>query len=218
VDRVSGECSAAFVKCIAEVRVPGTNAGGIRSPHERSDMRGDSRRDRPGCRFAHPGYGAVASHGSAFSRHDLPELCIVIALRKREGAGNTGCWPHPRALRAKKLCISRTQATTGQPGQPAFPARWVTAYTSSPRRAGLSSRRRLARSSPRSLIPASGDRDPTISPSAPARLVCRAQPRPPHPASRFVTNGQTPLLPRQDGATIRLICTSDKANYFRMPP
>src|SRR5579871_2598197 len=53
-----------------------------------------------------------------------PEFFNQPALFKPEGAGNTGCWPHPRALRAKKVCILRTQATTGQPKQPAFPAQW----------------------------------------------------------------------------------------------
>jgi len=49
--------------------------------------------------------------------------------------------------------------------------------------------------------------DPSVGGSGPydfAVRVLRASsvarnPRPPHPASRFVTNGQTPLLPRRDG-------------------
>src|SRR6185437_4032062 len=53
------------------------------------------------------------------------------------GAGRT------RAPCVQGKCTLRTQATTGQPEQPAFPARWFTAYTWSPRSAGLVSLRRL---------------------------------------------------------------------------
>jgi len=42
-------------------------------------------------------------------------------------------------------------------------------------------------SSHASLIPASGDQDHTISPSAPTRFVSRAPTRPSHPAPRVVT-------------------------------
>src|SRR5690242_1615794 len=56
---------------------------------------------------------------------NLPELCIVLVPLDREGAGNAGCWPHPRALRAKNVCTLRTQETTGQPEQPALPAQWA---------------------------------------------------------------------------------------------
>ena len=55
------------------------------------------------------------------------------------------------------------------------------AYTCSPRCTGLFSHRRAANVSQR-LIPASGDRDHTISPYAWAALVLRGSKRPPHPA------------------------------------
>jgi len=100
-----------------------------------------------------------------------PGLAPVVALEIGEGAGNAGCRPHPRALRAKKVHL-RTQATTGQPDQPAFPARWFTAYTWSPRSTGLVSLRPPGLSAcrpqgrhrlTRGLAPASGRRDRTIS-------------------------------------------------------
>jgi hypothetical protein len=46
-----------------------------------------------------------------------------------------------------------------------------------------------------------------------APLVSRRRPRPPHPASRFVTT-RTPLVSRQDTRTIRLILPSEKRKYF----
>ncbi len=104
-------------------------------------------------------------HDSVFSRHEVPELCIIVALQEDGRAQGTPDAGRTREPCVQKRCTLRTQATTGQPGQPAFPARWVTAYTSSPRRAGLSSRRPAGRLT-RRLTPASGGRDPTISPSA----------------------------------------------------
>src|SRR6516165_8700960 len=53
-----------------------------------------------------------------------PSNASSVPSEKSEGAGNAGCWPHPRGLACKGMCISRTQATTGQPEQPAFPAQW----------------------------------------------------------------------------------------------
>src|SRR6185295_4666904 len=91
-----------------------------------------------------------------------PSLASALYPRNQEGAGNAGCWPHPRALRAKGSALLRTQAATGQPGQPAFPARWFTAYTWSPRCPALLSHRHPAKR-PQNLIPASGDRYNTIS-------------------------------------------------------
>jgi hypothetical protein len=42
----------------------------------------------------------------------------------KEGAGNAGCWPHPRTLRAKEVHFAHA-SDTGQPEHPAFPARWL---------------------------------------------------------------------------------------------
>ena len=79
----------------------------------------------------------------------------------------------PASLACRKVCTLRTQATTGQPEQPAFPAQWVTAYTWSPRCAQLFGHRRLTFVT-QDLIPASGDRDRTTSPSASAAFVSRS--------------------------------------------
>src|SRR5581483_2529851 len=61
------------------------------------------------------------------------------------GRGEHRMLAAPAGLACKENCALRTQATTGQPGQPAFPAQWVTAYTWSPRCTGLSGHRRLAK-------------------------------------------------------------------------
>jgi len=88
--------------------------------------------------------------------------------RSKEGAGDAGCWPHPWPASNKK---SWRQVPQVQPEQPAFPARCVTAYTCSPRCAGLFGHRRSRDHHPASLTPASGCQDHTPSPSAPMMPV-----------------------------------------------
>ncbi len=88
-----------------------------------------------------------------------------------------------------------------------------TAYTWSPRSTGLVSLRRLALVTP-GLIPASGNRDRTISPSATCASSLRTS-RPSHPAPRQVTIGRNAPLAGRDGRNIHLILSSEKANYFR---
>ena len=70
------------------------------------------------------------NHTSAFSRHELSELCSSFRPHFAEGAGKAGCRLHPWA-RCNKKHRGRTTGVTGN--NPAFPARWVTAYTCSPR-------------------------------------------------------------------------------------
>jgi hypothetical protein len=91
----------------------------------------------------------------------------------------------------------KTQAavTTGLAGQPAFPAQWVTAYTRSPRGAGLSCPRR-SRDHLATLASASGGRDHAISPSASATFVRRAVRVHRIPAPRIVTIGRNVPLHR----------------------
>src|SRR5689334_18453324 len=87
----------------------------------------------------------------------------------------------------------RTQAavTTGTPDIPAFPARWFTAYTCSPRGAGLVSPRRAERNVSPALDLSVGRPGPHdfARPRWPA-FVSREPSRPSHPASRFVTIGR----------------------------
>src|SRR6185437_4024309 len=76
---------------------------------------------------------------------NAPEFCIVRGLPKIGGRRECRMQAAPVSLACKESCTLRTQATTGQPNQPAFPARRFTAYTWSPRSAGLVSLRRLAK-------------------------------------------------------------------------
>ena len=80
---------------------------------------------------------------------------------------------------------ARTQVDTGTPNMPALPAQWFTAYGVLSSASGLFSHRRLPITahqtrrtdiaSSANLIPASGDRDHTLLPSAPARFVVAHQ-------------------------------------------
>src|SRR6201986_1610593 len=51
---------------------------------------------------------------------NCPSFVQFIVTLNREGAGNAGCWPHPRALRAKEMHFAhasnvRAAGTTGTP-------------------------------------------------------------------------------------------------------
>src|ERR1043165_5788557 len=90
-----------------------------------------------------------------------PSSASSLTLEEQEGAGNTGCWPHPRALRAKNVCTLRTQATQVQPGKRHSLRNGFTAAPCSPRCTGLVSHRRLASIVSQGLTPASGGQDHT---------------------------------------------------------
>jgi hypothetical protein len=95
-----------------------------------------------------------------------------MALYNEEGAGNAGCWPHPRVLRAKEMHFAHASNHRAAE-QPAFPAQWCYGlYALSPV-SGLDSHRR-SRLVTRSLISASGDQDHATSPSASAAFVSRS--------------------------------------------
>src|SRR4051812_482 len=73
----------------------------------------------------------------------------------------------PASLACKEAAQLRTQATQVQPEQPAFPAQWFYGlYVISSVRRAVWPPSPLAKPPARNLIPASGDRDRTISPSA----------------------------------------------------
>ena len=66
-----------------------------------------------------------------FSRRGLrPSSADFVTLFETEGAGKAGCWPHPWPPCVKKCTGQEPQV---RPEHPAFPARWFTAYTRSPR-------------------------------------------------------------------------------------
>ncbi|SRR5579871_181376 len=73
------------------------------------------------------------THASAFSRLVSPELFVSVTLfEKCRGHGEGRVAAAPGAPAQKEICASAK--TTGTGGYtPAFPARWFTAYTRSPR-------------------------------------------------------------------------------------
>ncbi len=90
----------------------------------------------------------------------MPERCIASRPSKSRGRRECRMLAAPAGPCVQRKCTLRTQATTGQPGQPAFPARWFTAYTRSPRCALLFSHRRFPGSSPAKLDSSIGESGP----------------------------------------------------------
>jgi hypothetical protein len=88
----------------------------------------------------------------AFSRHDLPEFCKTSPSKPGGRREHRMHQSHPRLRISKKR---HRYADT-----PALPAQWFTAYTCSPRRTGLVSRRRLSRTSCEKLDPSVGGSGP----------------------------------------------------------
>jgi hypothetical protein len=121
----------------------------------------------------------------------------------------------PASLACKGKCTLRTQATTGQPQQPAFPAQWFYGlYVIS------SVRRALWPPSPacfvtRKLDSSVGESGPHDFAVRVARFVVRAFASIASRTPRLVTIGRNAPLARRDGAKIRMICASEKAKYFR---
>src|SRR5882757_9903257 len=111
---------------------------------------------------------------SAISRRDAPEACVGWPPSRGERAQGK---PGARCTRGP-VCnyywAKGTRAYRFSGGNPAFPARWVTAYSALSRVTGLSChphpRKVLL---PANLTPASGCQDHTASPSATAALVIR---------------------------------------------
>jgi hypothetical protein len=111
----------------------------------------------------------------AFSRHQMPELCKDFrppGRKRAQGKPDARC---TRGLVCWFVQRKRTRAYRSSGGNPAFPARWVTAYfvlspvtgflaTVIPEKLGFS----------RNLAPAPGRQDHTTSPYALATLVSRS--------------------------------------------
>ena len=111
-----------------------------------------------------------------------PRFAVYCRPRKEEGAGKAGCALHPRS-RVQNCTKKRTRAYRSSGGIPAFPARWFTAYTYSPRRSGFACHRRRRNYFRRldANLEASGPHDFAV------RSNCARQSqlsRPPHPTAR----------------------------------
>ena len=153
-----------------------------------------------------------------------PESCFVIVPLDQEGAGNTGCWPHPRALRAEKDAFCARKQRQGSRNDPAFPAQWFYGlYVVSSARRALWPPSLLAKRLARNLIPASGDRDRTISPYAtmPSSTHVKRAGHPrvhriPLPTS--VTIAIRPSQRRRDGQSKSQTYEKRKTDIFRGSP
>jgi hypothetical protein len=90
----------------------------------------------PGLRRDDSRYVArLVSHASAFSRHLCPSLALRSAALNQRAQGKPGA-DRTHGSRVVKNAGGRTTGVTGN--NPAFPARWVTAYfVLSPARLGL---------------------------------------------------------------------------------
>jgi hypothetical protein len=142
--------------------------------------------------------GGIASRSRGMN---LSGSCTIITLEETEGAGNTGCWPHPRALRAKKMHFAhasndRAAGTTGVPCAMA-----LRRITRSPRCPGFFSHRRAA-IRPAALDPGIGGSGPHAFAVRPRSARQAKRKRPSHPAPRVVTVAIRPPGEQRDGATI----------------
>ena len=71
-----------------------------------------------------PSRVTTMEYEAAISRHDLPEVCILVCPRNSEGAGKTGCLLHPRS-RVRFAQTKRHTSIQGSGSIPAFPAQWL---------------------------------------------------------------------------------------------
>ena len=141
-----------------------------------------------------------------------PGLCKSLVPPGREGAGNAGRPMRPIAACAMVVRSAHALVRSHR-NHPAFPAQWFYGLYRALPGDRLSCHRRLRKSLPANLTPASGRQDHTTSPSASSTRPSSAPPRPPHPAPRFVTLRNAPRLER-DGQGYRLICDFGKSEYF----
>ena len=126
-------------------------------------------------RTGSPACAGDDSCGGDATSHSRDTICSSLTLRSalslEEGAGKAGCRSHPWAPSNGDKLGGRTTGVTGN--NPAFPARWVTAYfVLSPARLGLlvTALARCFRIFARGHLPL-GRQDHTTSPSASRALV-----------------------------------------------
>jgi hypothetical protein len=177
----------------------------------------------------------------AFSRHDLPEVCVSLSLNQ-EGAGNAGCTLHPRSR--AQICAKNTHTSIQvQRRRSDIPcAMALRLMTRSPRGVGLSCPRRLriaGSSAPGRADLPSADLTPTAEASGPHDFTVRFSiarqhalgsltgrktrpavpiartmpPRPPHPIPTFGNDGQRPFLRNRMAGVVKVICPTSKGEF-----
>jgi len=157
-------------------------------------------------------------HAPAFSRHQLPELCITHRPRKiEEGAGKAGCRPHPWPASNKKSWRQSPQAWPNI--RPSLRDGFNGVLRALPgNRAFLLPS--SARSSLADLTPASGCQDHTTSPCARAPFVrtkIRAQ-RLASIAARLTSGDDWPKRPsssRRDAGIMHIILKNGSRIFLR---
>ena len=142
---------------------------------------------------------------------NVPELCIVLVPRTVRGRREDRMLVAPAASCAK-VESTRVRNHRLNRSDPAFPARMVLrlirALLGVPGLLATVARNHLA-----SLIPASGDQDHALSPSASFIARQARSKRPSHPVSTFVTT-HTPLGSRRDVRSEPYISEKRKRNIF----
>src|SRR5450756_3085087 len=122
---------------------------------------------------------------SAFPRRDAFGACVDCPppkTKRAQGKPGARC---TRGLVCKVHKRMRTRAYRSSGGNPAFPARWFTAYSALSLVTGLSCHHRPQEILlPANLTPASGRQDHTASPSADSGVRLSPPLRPPHPTAR----------------------------------
>ena len=139
----------------------------------------------------------------------------LLALRS-EGAGKTGCAPHPRSRVPMHMAKTHTsiQVRREHPGLPCTMALRLT--SSSSRRTALLPPSPLRSLLPKDLTPAPRRPNHTTSPYASGAYVYRAisvHCIPPHVRD----DREAPLICRETGGFMRLIWVRTKAEYFSIP-
>ena len=128
--------------------------------------------------------------------------------RKDEGAGNAGCRTHPNVLRAN----GRKHARKSSQVRRTVRHQWVTAYTRSPRSAGLLASvvgRVTCKLDP--SIGGSGPHDFAVRWPITRQLMCQ---RPSHPAPTFVTIAKRPSCGCGTRKGSQRICRSQSGIFF----
>ena len=129
-----------------------------------------------------------------------PRLAFRCPSKGREqGMPDARCI---RGLVCKMDKRKRTRAYRFSGGNPAFPARWFTAYSALSLVTGLSCHHRRWKLVSVDLTPASGRQDHTASPSALSAARLAPPKRPSHPAPNVRDDRDTPLLSRRDGREV----------------
>ena len=163
-------------------RTPGpitTNVYGLPKSVDHPAKQVPPRRMGPGVRR-----DDVDRYNFAFSRHHLPEVLLENLAPQSEGAGKTGCAPHPRSRRRFAI-RNAAYEHTGLAEASGLPCATALRLIRSRPGDRLSCHHRRAKRLLRhDLTPAPGRRTQTISPYAERRLVMRL-PRPSHPSPRL---------------------------------